>query len=472
MRVLDWSKAQDGMKATLSLENGEGPVARERVSLGSSRSRKGFLEHCPVEQKAILEKTLMRLEDHLRAKVAQSQGMKPSEAPPISLSEGEKQEALVLLQNPNVLLEFLQDTEKLGFVGEEDNKTYLLLAYTSRLLDSPINTTIKGESAAGKNYETESVADFIPPESVIKLTGATAKAFFYTTQSLKHKVILIAERPGAEDSDYSIRTMQSEKRIVFWVPQKGQDGKIKTEEKIVEGPAAFVETTTKTHLHPENETRNFDIYVDDSEAHTEKVFEAQDRRYTNPMHPELKQRILKRWHNAQRLLQPYPVLIPFVRKITFPAKPLRVRRDRPRFMGLIEASAVLHQHQREKRELDGISYLVASTKDYAIARELAVPILKHVLRGATPKCVQLVQAAQGIGQEGNQFTRADLESELKWDRKTVDKYLKEALRLGCIDKAEEGGRGRGNASRFTFAKPVEEVDVPLPDPATLETSGT
>jgi hypothetical protein len=368
---------------------------------------------------------------------------------------------------PDLLLEFLRDTEKLGFVGEENNKVYLYLACTSRLLDSPINTTTKGESSAGKNYETESVADFIPPESVIKLTGATAKAFFYTTQSLKNKVILIAERPGSEDADYSIRTMQSEKRIVFWVPQKGEDGRITTQEKTVEGPAAFIETTTKTHLHPENETRNFDIYIDESEGQTEKVFEAQDRRYVSPMHPEIKQRVLKKWHNAQRLLKPLPVLIPFARGVTFPTKPLRVRRDRPRFMSLIEASAILHQYQRDQKEINGVTYVVSSIDDYRTARELATPILKHILRGATPKCAQLVATAESLGENGAQFAVADLEKELKWDRKTVSKYCKEAERLGCFELAEAGGKGRGHASKFTFVKLVSEVQIPLPEPEAL-----
>ena len=394
-------------------------------------------------------------------------GTQSQETPPPVLTEEESRESLALLQKPDLLLEFLGDTEKLGFVGEENNKIYLYLACTSRLLDSPINTTAKGESSAGKNYETESIADFMPTESVIKLSGASAKAFFYATQSLKNKVILIAERPGSEDSDYSIRTMQSEKRIVFWVPQKGEDGRIRTEEKTVEGPAAFMETTTKPHLHQENETRNFDIYIDESEGQTEKVFEAQDRRYVSPMHPEIKQRVLKKWHNAQRLLKPLPVLIPFARGITFPTKPLRVRRDRPRFMSLIEASAILHQYQREQKEINGVSYVVASIDDYRTARELAIPILKHILRGATPKCAQLVAMAETLGKDGAQFAVADLEKELKWDRKTVSKYCKEAERLGCFELAEIGGKGRGHASKFTFVKLVSEVQIPLPEPEAL-----
>ena len=91
-----------------------------------------------------------------------------------------------------------------------------------------------------------------------------------------------------------------------------------------------------------------------------------------------------------RLLTPRHVVIPFARKIKFPTNPLRVRRDRPRFLALIEASALLHQYQRESTERNGQVYLVATVEDYAIAREVAMVLLQPVLSGATPKCKALV----------------------------------------------------------------------------------
>ncbi|OVE76836.1 hypothetical protein BVX98_04565 [bacterium F11] len=465
LRVLDWNKSKDGIRATLGIENGTGSIIRDKVLLGSALSRKKFIEKCPNENPTDMDPVLMSLDDLLRAKWSKSQNPDiPTEAPPPSLSVEEEQEALHLLQNPRILEELLDAADRLGFAGDENNKVLLFLAYTSRLIDSPLNVTIKGESSSGKSHEMEVMSEFMPPESVIKLSGASAKALFYTARSLKHKLMLIAERPGAEDSDYSIRTMQSEKKIVFWVPQKGDNGRIKTEEITVEGPACFVETTTKTHLHPENETRTFDIYVDESEQHTIKVFEAQDRRFTNPIHPEIRTRTLKRWQNAQRLLKPYPVLIEFARQIPFPTKPLRVRRDRPKFMALIEASALLHQYQRTTKSINDTTYLVATIEDYAIARELALPILKNVLKGTTPKCVELVEEARKLSDDQLEITKKSLEDTLKWDRKTVSKYLKEALARGCLEVSDVGGKGRGNSAKYDFIQPVSDVDVPLPSP--------
>ena len=68
-------------------------------------------------------------------------------------------------------------------------------------------------------------------------------------------------------------------------------------------------------------------------------------------------------------------MIPFADRLTFPSSWLRTRRDYARFLNLIEVSAFLHQHQREKR--DGA--IVADVADYAVAYGLASTVLTETL---------------------------------------------------------------------------------------------
>ncbi len=465
LRALGYSFDKKRVSACLDFKDGVVPSARDTVILASSSGRKRFIGQCPEEYHLPLEQTLIDLDDFIRLSSA-THASKTEKATLKPMSEDEKRKAEELLYDPAMLEKFMTDIERLGSVGEDTNKLYLLLAGTSRLSDSPINTTIKGESSGGKNHRAESVLDFLPPEAVIKLSGVSPRALFHTTTSLRHKVILIAERPGSEAGDYSIRTMQSEKEISFWVVQKSDTGGMETVEKRVEGPAAFIETTTEAHLHAENETRNFEIYIDESERQTERIFQAQNQRYTEPLTTEERQYVLMRWQNAQRLLQTLPVLIPYAAKIPFPSKPLRVRRDRPRFMALIEASALLHQYQRTRRDYKGSPCIEASLDDYRLARELAVPILRQVLRGATPKCVQLVEEAEKSGDI--ELTYADLERALKWNRNTVRKYTNEALDLGCLEMTDPGGKGQGKTKKFAFGKSIKDVEIPLPTAEELE----
>jgi hypothetical protein len=100
-----------------------------------------------------------------------------TEAQPIEVSESEKQEALELIRSPTILQQFLTDTERLGCVGQNFEKIALKLGATSgRLSENPINITIKGESAAGKNFLMNSVTDTEPPEDVFSISRMSAKA--------------------------------------------------------------------------------------------------------------------------------------------------------------------------------------------------------------------------------------------------------------------------------------------------------
>jgi hypothetical protein len=128
-------------------------------------------------------------------------------------------------------------------------------------------------------------------------------------------------------------------------------------------------------------------------------------------------------------------------------------------LSLIEASALLHQKQREHKEINGQNFIVASFDDYEIAYGLGAKILDRVLKGATPKCEKLVQAAEVLTSEDDgDLTRAMLEEKLGWDRKTVTKYLKEAVGLGCLDELRQG---TGKSSLYHFIKRVAEIDCGL-----------
>ena len=80
--------------------------------------------------------------------------------------------------------------------------------------------------------------------------------------------------------------------------------------------------------------------------------------------------------NAQRLLEPLPVVVPYAELLTFPSSWLRTRRDNLRLLNLIEAMAFLHQQQRpHKRLASGAEYIEATVEDYAIAYAIASSVL-------------------------------------------------------------------------------------------------
>ena len=102
--------------------------------------------------------------------------------------------------------------------------------------------------------------------------------------------------------------------------------------------------------------------------------------------------------NAQRLLEALPVEIPFADRLSFPSSWMRTRRDHARFLNLIEVSAFLHQHQRE-RTADGA--IVAALADYETAYALASEVLRETLSDLKKPLREALQRIQGLAAKGD-----------------------------------------------------------------------
>ena len=125
-------------------------------------------------------------------------------------------------------------------------------------------------------------------------------------------------------------------------------------------------------------------------------------------------------------------------------------------MALIEACALLHQHQRAIRHIHGVPHVVADLDDYEIVRALAISVLGRVLSGVTPSCQEMVQAMSTFNGE---FKQSDIQTVMHWSRPTVGKYATEAVSLGCF---EITGGGKGVAYKYTFVQLAASAAVYLP----------
>ena len=291
------------------------------------------------------------------------------------MSAAEREAALAWLKRNNLLEAIAHDLELTGYVGEPRNKKLAYLIATSRLLPKPLSGIFRAQSGCGKSYLMECVAELMPPEEVHYFSRLTPQALYYLeADALKHKLLIVDERDGSEESEYPIRTLQTRRVLKLAVPVKDPNsGKIKTTVLEIHGPIAYMESTTDAHINPENANRCFELYLDESEQQTKAIFAAQRKARTldgwrSERH---KAEVLRLHHNAQRLLRPLKVIIPFVDQIEFPAAWLRGRRDNDRFLSLIEGIAFLHQHQRTIANDGGADYIEASVADYAMAYELA-----------------------------------------------------------------------------------------------------
>ena len=129
-------------------------------------------------------------------------------------TEAEKAAALAFLKSPDMFREILADLETLGVTGEETNKLVGYLAVVSRKLDDPLSVLIQSRSAAGKSTLQDAILSLVPDEDYVKYTRITDQALFYKDEdSLSHKILAIEEEAGMGGAAYSIRNIQSSKKI-------------------------------------------------------------------------------------------------------------------------------------------------------------------------------------------------------------------------------------------------------------------
>jgi len=434
----------------------------DTIDLYASRSRAEFakraakalgadVEHVEADLLALL----------LEAEKLTEQKSEPAigEARPAPITESERAEALSLLKRPDLLDQIARDVDALGYVGEETNKRLLYLVAVSRKLADPLSAIVLSQSGAGKSGITEVIERLTPPEDAVLITRLTPQSLYYVEPGfLDQKLVIIEERYGSMEADYSIRVLQSRKKLIAAAPIKDpQTGNMKTKTFTVEARAAFIEATTAGNVNHENATRCFELSMDESAEQTRRIHERQRLAKTEAgLRMREEAEAIKRRHwNAQRLLEPLPVIIPYADRLTFPSAWMRTRRDHARFLNLIEVSAFLHQHQRERR----FGAVVASVADYAVAYGLAASILADTLSDLRRALRDAYAAIQALAAErGGIVSRREIREALALPDGTVRHWLAELVELEYL-RTETGGQGK--AARYALTEKGPQKDLVL-----------
>jgi DNA primase len=440
------------LRATVKAAKGEA-FHVDTIDLYTSRSRTEYAKRAAkalgVEAESV-EAALLALVAE-GEKVADSQANASEPVAP-EMSDSERDEALGFLRRGDLLDQVSRDIDALGYVGEETNKRLLYLAAVSRKLEDPLSAIVLSQSGAGKSGLTEVIEKLCPPEDVVLLTRLTPQSLYYTEPGfLDRKLVIVEERYGSIEADYSIRVLQSRKKLIAAAPVKDpQTGNMRTRVFTVEARAAFIEATTASSVNHENATRCFELQMDESEEQTRRIHERQ-RVLRTGRGLELRreaQAITRRHWNAQRLLEPLPVVIPFADRLSFPSSWMRTRRDHARFLNLIEVSAFLHQHQRE-RTADGA--IVAALADYETAYGLAGEVLRETLTDVKRPLREAYKRVQVlVTQNGGAVSRREIREGLHVPDSTVRRWLQDLVDFEYLALVQADGErsGQGKAVRY------------------------
>jgi hypothetical protein len=414
----------------------------------------------------------------------------PTEAP-VVLTDQEKAAALELLRDPNLIDRVVEGFERVGIVGEATNCVVGYLAAISRLLDRPLAVIVQSTSAAGKSALMDAVLDFVPDEERVKFSAMTGQSLFYMGEAdLAHKVLAVAEEEGAERAAYALKLLQSEGELS--IASTGKDttsGRLVTHTYSVKGPTAILLTTTALDVDEELLNRCIVLSVDEDRAQTKAIHDRQRRSQTldGLLASQGRDAVIKAHQDAQRLLSPVLVVNPFAEQLSFADGRTRTRRDHPKYLTLIRAIALLHQHQRPRRTVthDGrvVTFIEVTPDDVALANRLSAEVLGRSLDELPPGTRRLLDALDthvarraaddGVERAMVRFTRRELREHLGWGDTQLKVHLARLVDLELVwaHRAEGGagfvyelawhGEGR-DGGRFVIG---------LTDPATLARSG-
>ena len=379
----------------------------DTLDLCQARSRQSFIKAAaaelyvdePVIKKDIGQMLLAveRLQDErLQAELA--------EETKVELTAQQRDEALRLLESPDLTSRILSDLEACGVAGESEGKLICLLACISRLQDRPLAVLIQSGSAAGKTTLMDSVLRFMPPEAQLRYSALTSQSLYYMGRlSLRHKILAVAEAAGVEHAAYALKLLQSDGRLQ--IATAGKDsatGRQQTEVYAVEGPVAMLLTTTSATPDDELQSRCLTVQVNESAGQTGSIHGLQRSTFTaTSRSAQQSGAAIRTLHqNAQRLLEPLPVVIPWVERLTFRTDQTRFRRDHAMYLSLIAASTLLHQRQRPQKSQaveggEDFIYVESSLDDLRLANRLISHVLGRTLDGLLPQTREVLERIHG-----------------------------------------------------------------------------
>jgi DNA primase catalytic core len=442
---LEKTVGTDALKIALRLRHGE-RFHLDQVDLCRDMERRRFVERAAEETGLtadLLKRDLGRL--LLAVEQAQAELSKPQEQTGhvVTLTPEEREAALTWLREPNLIGRLRAAFHQAGIIGEETNTLVAYLAGVSRKLERPLAIIIQSASAAGKTTLMDAVLSFFPEEDRVKYSAMTGQSLYYLGETnLKHKILAVVEEAGAEKASYALKLLQSEGELT--IASTGKDpatGKMVTQEYHVEGPVMIFLTTTAIDLDEELQNRCLTLAVDESAEQTGRIHRLQRERRTlaGLIAKVERQDVLKKLRNAQRLLQTVDVLNPFAPSLTFATARTRNRRDHEKYLTLIDAIALLHQHQRETRTLpNGQRFIEVTLDDIALANELAPEILGRSLDELPPQTRRLLnyirelvkqQRKSNGAKAASTFSRKEIRDLCGWSLTQVSVHLERLVAL-------------------------------------------
>ena len=464
VRGLEDNRARGTLKLNLLVSREGVGFHVDSFDLYSSRHRASFVKQAALEvgvSEETVKKDLGRV--LLFAEEAQEELIQKLQAPKlkvVEMTDAERAEAEQALKRPTVLEEILEDFVRVGVVGERVNLTLAYLTAISRKLEQPLAVVLEASTSAGKTMLMDAVVDFVPEEDRVYVSSLTSQSLYYMgREGLRNKLLAVS---GEGEASAALALLQSQGALRIASTRKESSGRLVSEEYAVEGPVALMVSATTLGDEP-IASHCLVLTIDESPAQTRRIQEAQRERSTlaGLYLREEREHVVRRQRNMQRLLRSLRVVNPFADELASTDGRVRGRRDQKKLLALVEAIALLHQHQRPLRQTEHrgkrLDYIEASAEDVAIAKELLGAIQAQTtteLPAQTAKLLELVRVfvrereSTSTRTSSARFSRRELREAIGWGDTQLWTHLRRLVELELV-AVHGSGRGRGIVYELT-----------------------
>jgi DNA primase len=392
--------------------------------------------------KSTLEKDIYELTeglDNYREKEMQvTSSEEPAQGEIYILTPEEKNEALQLAKDKNLIKTITEKLTQTGIIGEDENKTFLFVVGASHIQENPLNALIQGSSGSGKTNLLKGIFKIMPEESK-KIYSRCSEKMLYNVPKyyFKNKLICFEDVDGlGEEAEYAWRELVSSGQLISGVSYKDEKGNIGIKELTVYGPITSIACTTKGAIYADNMSRLFLIAIDESKEQTQRINEYQAKEASGQIGKAGQLYAIKQLQNYIRILQPYQVHNPHATRLKLPEGIRDERRLYRLYLYFIDMITVLHQYQRKKTEH---GKLIATKEDCQQAKDLMFECIMLKMDELDGSLRQFFERLKDyINKQSNtsyEFTQREIREALQVKKTALSYYINELTGLELLQQA-------------------------------------
>ena len=424
----------DRLVATLRIGYGNYPMYRQTIDLYSeSQIDKLLRKLCDRFELKLLEVSrsihdmILSLEKYRLQNVQYSQAYEVESYKP---NKESAEQAIKTLKSKTLTKQIIENFNKLGIIGEDENILTLTIAMASHKYSNPFSVLCVAKAGIGKSYIIHQLSSCIAEEDCRYHNEITPTALYYSqSRDINNKVLFIEDVEWTKKMLKALSGLQSNQRLVTTRATKDKDGMFHASSFEINSKLCMIGCTDQDRSNYGLTLPFLHLQLNESKDQDKAIMEYQKKRKAGLVSTdEIEQarhqiKCLVSCLENIKIINPYAPLIELPKDVSHPRKTLWL------LLNFIEVVTYFFQHQRKQYADSDTGEVFIKTHPDDI--ELAYKLLKHNLfRRADELSTAARKFYHWLGQylkeaQVREFKAIDIRKAKTIHPRTLNRYLSE-----------------------------------------------